>query len=76
MAIIKAAILGFGTVGQGVYEAVRTHQQELKEILGAEVEIVGVLVKDSEKKRSIAEHVLVTTDFNQILQITRLASGL
>ena len=39
MAIIKAAILGFGTVGQGVYEAVRTHQQELKEILGAEVKL-------------------------------------
>ena len=33
---------------------------------------MGVLVKDSEKKRSIAEHVLVTTDFNQILKLPDL----
>lgn len=72
MAVIKAAILGFGTVGEGVYEAVQTHQQQLQDILDAEVQIVGVLIQDLEKNRSISEDVLVTTNFEEILNIPDL----
>lgn len=72
MAPIKAALLGFGTVGQGVYEALKTHREQLKAVLGEEVVIEGILVKDGSKQRDVDEHVLVTTDFEEILQIEGL----
>jgi homoserine dehydrogenase len=72
MAVIKAALLGFGTVGQGVYTAIKTHQQKLIEILGTEVEIAGVLIRDPHKKRDIDSGVLITTDFEEILDIPDL----
>jgi homoserine dehydrogenase len=72
MAAIKAALLGFGTVGQGVYEALKTHKEHLKAVLGEEVVIEGILVKDGGKKRDVDDHVLVTTDFEEILQIEGL----
>lgn len=72
MAPIKAALLGFGTVGQGVYEALKTHSEQLKAVLGEEVVIEGILVKDGSKKRDVDEHVLVTTDFEEILDIKGL----
>ncbi|MBN3552848.1 homoserine dehydrogenase [Fictibacillus nanhaiensis] len=72
MAPIKAALLGFGTVGQGVYEALKTHREQLQNVLGKEVVIEGILVKDRSKKRELDEHVLITTDFDEILNIDGL----
>ncbi|MBS4208364.1 homoserine dehydrogenase [Bacillus sp. FJAT-50079] len=72
MTVIKAALLGFGTVGEGLYEAIQTHQQQLQALLGAEVQVAGVLIQDPYKKRNIAENVLVTTDFEEILRIPDL----
>ncbi|MBH0165175.1 homoserine dehydrogenase [Fictibacillus sp. 7GRE50] len=72
MAPIKAALLGFGTVGQGVYEALKTHKEQLQAVLGQEVVIEGILVKDGSKKREVDDHVLITTDFNEILNIEGL----
>lgn len=72
MAPIKAALLGFGTVGQGVYEALKTHKEQLQAVLGKEVVIEGILVKDGSKKREVDEHVLITTDFDDILNIDGL----
>ncbi|WP_144702455.1 homoserine dehydrogenase [Fictibacillus phosphorivorans] len=72
MAPIKAALLGFGTVGQGVYEALQTHREQLQNVLGKEVVIEGILVKDGSKKRDVDEHVLITTDFDEILNIDGL----
>ncbi|MET3729579.1 homoserine dehydrogenase [Fictibacillus halophilus] len=72
MAPIKAALLGFGTVGQGVYEALKTHREQLQAVLGKEVVIEGILVKDGRKKREVDEHVLITTDFDEILNIDGL----
>ncbi|MBH0172232.1 homoserine dehydrogenase [Fictibacillus sp. 23RED33] len=72
MAPIKAALLGFGTVGQGVYEALKTHKEQLQAVLGQEVVIEGILVKDGSKKREVEDHVLITTDFNEILNIEGL----
>lgn len=72
MAPIKAALLGFGTVGQGVYEALKTHRKQLKSVLGEEVIIEAILVKDGAKKRDVDEHILVTTDFEEVLNIPDL----
>jgi len=72
MANIKAALLGYGTVGQGVYTALKTHRQQLKSLLGEEVEIVGVLIKDPHKKRDIDSGILITTEFEDIIKIPGL----
>jgi homoserine dehydrogenase len=72
MAPVKAALLGFGTVGQGVYEALKTHKEQLKSVLGEEVIIEAILVKDGTKKRDVDEQILVTTDFEEVLNIPDL----
>ncbi|MDR7071338.1 homoserine dehydrogenase [Fictibacillus barbaricus] len=72
MAPIKAALLGFGTVGQGVYEALKTHKKQLESVFGNEVVIEAILVKDGTKKRDVDAEVLVTTDFDEILRIPDL----
>lgn len=68
----KVAILGFGTVGQGIYEGIITHQKRIESLIGNPVEIVAILVRDGTKKRSVGENVLVTTDIEDILRIQGL----
>jgi homoserine dehydrogenase len=72
MSTINVALLGFGTVGQGVCKAIDTHQDRLKEILGKEVKIKAILIKDPTKERSIESSITVTTDFQEILDIPDL----
>ena len=72
MKVIKAAILGFGTVGGGVLKTINSHQTELQEVLEAEVQVVAVLVKNPVKERTNAEGVLFTTSFEEILNLPQL----
>jgi homoserine dehydrogenase len=72
MSTINVAILGFGTVGQGVCEAIDTHQQRLKEVLGKEVKVKTILIKDPAKERNIDPAINVTTDFQDILDVPDL----
>lgn len=69
---IKVAILGFGTVGEGVYKTIQSHQEKLKGVLGKSVEVAAVLVKNKHKKRDINEGILVTEDFEEILNLKEL----
>ena len=46
MSSINIALLGFGTVGKGVYETIQTHQEKLQFFLGKPVKIVAVLVRN------------------------------
>ncbi|RLQ91181.1 homoserine dehydrogenase [Falsibacillus albus] len=69
---INAVLLGFGTVGQGVYQTIHTHRKELKELLGTDIEIKGVLVKDEHKIRPIDQDILVTSNFSDLLKIPQL----
>jgi homoserine dehydrogenase len=66
---IKVVLLGFGTVGKGVFETIESHQQILTEVLGKRVEIVGVLIKDEQKHRNIPRNVIVTTNIQKLLEI-------
>lgn len=72
MESIKVALLGLGTVGQGVYETIQTHQEKLFEVTGKSVEVVGVLVKDAQKNRMIDPNVIVTTNVEELLAIEKL----
>ncbi|WP_053361696.1 homoserine dehydrogenase [Bacillus sp. FJAT-27251] len=72
MNAIKVAILGFGTVGEGVYRTVETHQEELAAVLGKKVEVVAILIKNKQKDRGIGNEVLVTDDFEEIMHLPQL----
>ncbi|TCP23507.1 homoserine dehydrogenase [Scopulibacillus darangshiensis] len=69
---INVALLGFGTVGQGVYETVQTHQHELSQKIGEEIRIVSILIKSQDKDRRIEENVQVTTSFADIFKQNRI----
>ncbi|MBM7571054.1 homoserine dehydrogenase [Aquibacillus albus] len=69
MSSLKIVLLGFGTVGEGVYQTIQTHQNRLQSLLGKKVEIVGVLVNDINKKRKIDQHVVITDDMDDLLEI-------
>jgi homoserine dehydrogenase len=72
MSTVNVALLGFGTVGQGVCKAIDTHQDRLKEVLGKEVKVRAILIKDPTKERNIEPSINVKTDIQDILDIPDL----
>ncbi|GAA0318442.1 homoserine dehydrogenase [Bacillus carboniphilus] len=69
MTIIHVAVLGYGTVGQGVVESIHSHQKELQRLLGAEIVVDAILVKDPLKVRDIPPGIVWTTNFDDILEL-------
>jgi homoserine dehydrogenase len=72
MSVIKVAILGFGTVGEGVYKTIQSHEEELTGVLGRKVEVAAVLIRNVQKTRDIREDILITTEFAEILCLPQL----
>lgn len=64
---VKAAILGFGTVGQGIYHILKERQQELQQKLGVELEVVKILVTDASKERVANTMHLMTESIEDVL---------
>ena len=48
---VKVALLGLGTVGQGVYKLVQSQKEEMPFKIGSELAIQKILVRDLAKKR-------------------------
>ena len=48
--IIKAGLLGFGTVGAGVYKLAKRQKEEMESKTGARFEITRILVRDRNKR--------------------------
>lgn len=51
--MIKIALAGYGTVGQGVMDLFQKRREEIQRRLGEEVDICYVLVRDRERERDI-----------------------
>ncbi|MCR3956338.1 MAG: homoserine dehydrogenase [Gudongella sp.] len=49
--MINIGLLGFGTVGQGVYRILQDKGEDLKALLGLEIEVKSILVRDLYKER-------------------------
>lgn len=64
---IKVALLGVGTVGTGVYEILTRQREEMVHKIGAELEIVKILVRDRKKERPGIPAELLTDCFADIL---------
>ena len=64
----KIGILGLGTVGTGIVEIVNIRSEELKNLLGQDINIKKVLVKNKGKKRDVElEAGVITDNFDEIL---------
>lgn len=64
---IKAALLGAGTVGGGVYKLVERRAAEMPDKVGAELKITKVLVKNLQKKREGIPSEVLTDDWEGII---------
>lgn len=72
MATIKAAILGFGTVGQGIYNVVNEKRAELKAKLGVELEIAKILVRNPNNERVPGTAALLTDSIDEVFEVEGL----
>jgi homoserine dehydrogenase len=66
---VNIALLGFGTVGTGVYELLIKNSDLIKERIGIKPVIKKILVKDLKKKREVeVDKNLLTTNVEEILK--------
>ena len=68
MQTIKVALLGYGTVGSGIYELVRRRTDEIPHKIGAALEISKILVRDAKKARPGAPAELFTDSWQEIIE--------
>ncbi len=71
--IIRAALLGIGTVGSGVYCLAEQLQEDIREKTGARLVIEKILVRDKTKKRDGVPQDLLTDDWNEIIGDDRIS---
>ncbi|MDR0536033.1 MAG: homoserine dehydrogenase [Puniceicoccales bacterium] len=50
---IGLGIIGFGTVGQGVWKHLSASKKAMESRMGVKIELIGVCVRDPEKKRGV-----------------------
>lgn len=65
---IKAALLGLGTVGTGVYKLIHRRADVMERTIGADLEITKILVHNLSKKREGIDEALLTDNWNEILK--------
>lgn len=66
--VIKAALLGFGTVGGGVYRLTERLGKDLEYKTGAKLEISRILVRNPGRDREGADKSLFTDNWKEILE--------
>lgn len=60
--VINAALLGFGTVGTGIYKVLKNQENEMQEKIGGQVKIKKILVRNMEKAAAKLEDPSVLTN--------------
>ena len=60
--VIRAALLGLGTVGTGVYKVLKAKKEEMLPKLGSEIEIKKILVRNLEKAAAKVDNPSVLTN--------------
>ena len=70
---IKAALLGAGTVGGGVYKLIEKRKSEMPSKIQAELTIAKVLVKNLNKKREGIPDEVLTDDWQEILDDPKIS---
>ena len=66
---LNAALLGFGTVGTGVYKIIQRQRPEMMQKLNTHLNIRSILVRDVKKHQSkVEDSSILTTSFEEILE--------
>lgn len=65
--IIKAAVLGIGTVGSGVYKLAKEMEADIQNTTGAKLEIKKVLVRSLNKERQGIDKAVLTNQWSEIV---------
>ena len=66
--VIKAALLGLGTVGTGVYKVLKNQEAEMEAKIGREVKIAKVLVRNLEKAAAkVDDPSILTNNWEEVL---------
>lgn len=68
MSTIKVAILGFGTVGEGVYRILNEKKNEIKLQTGYAIEISSIVVRDLTKKRIETPGIKITDSVQEVFE--------
>lgn len=68
METIKVALLGLGTVGTGVYKLINRQAKEMPNKVGANLEIVSILVHHKKKVRDGVNPALLTDNWEDIIK--------
>ena len=67
--VIKAALLGLGTVGTGVYKVLKSQEEEMSAKVGCKVEITRILVRNIEKAAAkVKDSSVLTNSWESILE--------
>lgn len=61
------AILGLGTIGQGVYEILKENKDKIKNLIGEDFAITTVMVNNLQKERNLDSTTTLTDNFQDIL---------
>ena len=64
--IIKAGLLGLGTVRTGVYKLAKRQKEEIEKKTGVSLQIEGILVHNIEKKREGVDPSLLTDNYRDL----------
>ena len=66
--VIRAALLGLGTVGTGVYKVIKNQNEEMIPKLGSEIEISKILVRNLEKAAAkVDDPKILTNNWDDIV---------
>ncbi len=65
---MKVALLGYGTVGSGVYELIQKNNENILENFSKDVKVVKILVKNLDKYKSHESFELFTNKFTDLIQ--------
>jgi len=68
LSTIKVAILGFGTVGEGVYRIINEKKNEIKLRTGYDIEISSIVVRDLAKKRIETPGIKITDSVQEVFE--------
>ena len=67
--VIKAALLGLGTVGNGVYKVLKNQREEMEKKIGAVVQVEKILVRNLKKAAAkVEDPSILTNDWKAILE--------
>lgn len=63
----KVGIIGFGTVGSGVYETLVQKREKLEALIGGPFEVPIIVVKNARKQRPVSEDTIITDNFQKVV---------